>query len=178
MCHDKRKGIQGIQHNVTSWNLWHLWTVNLRAEAKAWGNLCYIESSFNTRETKDQRPNLETSIKVSLKSKSSPVTTCYCLNDASCKNGNIFSLDCVCHDWSANHPVNHKCFPMITVTNQRAPSQLCTALHFVTAGEQSADNFRSNSNLQDQWAGPWTKDLKPETNNQEPRRHQCSGAST
>ena len=50
----------------------------------------YIESSFNTREGKDQRPNLETSIKLWLKSKSSPVTTSYCLNGASCKNRIIF----------------------------------------------------------------------------------------
>ena len=50
----------------------------------------YIESSFNTREGKDQRPNLETSIKLWLKSRSSPVTTSYCLNGASCKNRIIF----------------------------------------------------------------------------------------
>lgn len=36
MRHDNRKGIQGIQHNVTSWDLCHLWiALNLGAEAKA-----------------------------------------------------------------------------------------------------------------------------------------------
>ena len=79
----------------------------------------------------------------------------------------FFSAVRMCHDRSVNHPVTHKCFPIITVTSQRAPSQLCTALHFVTAGNQSADSFRSKSDLQDQWAGPWTKDLKPETSSQE-----------
>ena len=134
-------------------------------------------------KTKDRRPNLQTSNKVCLTSKSSP------LRPHLERVAALFLwLACAMNDkLSTIQWLTSKCFPMITATNQRAPSRLCTALHlhFVSAGSQSADNFIPNSDLQDVMAGPWTKNHEPRTKNQEgitslgpPHRHEACHSPT